>query len=61
VVFVGYGVRTPDGSYDDYAGVDVKGKIVAMFNGAPPSLPSELQAHLSARREKACMLAITVQ
>ncbi|HMD09622.1 MAG TPA: M28 family metallopeptidase [Candidatus Acidoferrum sp.] len=52
VVFVGYGVRTPDGSYDDYAGVDVKGKIVAMFGGAPPSLPSELQAHLSALREK---------
>jgi hypothetical protein len=52
VVFVGYSVRTPDGSYDDYAGVDVKGKIVAMFGGAPPSLPSELQAHLSALREK---------
>jgi Zn-dependent M28 family amino/carboxypeptidase len=52
VVFVGYSVRTPDGSYDDYAGVDVKGKIVAMFGGAPPSLPSELQAHLSSLREK---------
>jgi hypothetical protein len=52
VVFVGYGVRTPDGKYDDYAGVDVKGKIVAALNGAPPSLPSELRAHLSATREK---------
>jgi Peptidase family M28/PA domain len=52
VVFVGYGVKTPDGRYDDYAGVDVKGKIVAMFSGAPPSLPSELQAHLSSSREK---------
>jgi peptidase M28-like protein len=52
VVFVGYGVRTPDGRYDDYAGVDVKGKIVAVFSGAPPSLPSELQAHLSSLREK---------
>jgi PA domain len=52
VVFGGYGVWTPDGSYDDYAGVDVKGKIAAMFGGAPASLPSELQAHLSALREK---------
>src|SRR5580658_7507012 len=52
VVFVGYSVKTPDGGYDDYAGVDVKGKIVAMFGGAPPSLPSELQAHLSSLREK---------
>jgi hypothetical protein len=52
VVFVGYGVRTPDGQYDDYAGADVKGKIVALLAGAPPKLPSELQAHLSAGREK---------
>ncbi len=52
VVFVGYGVRTPDGKYDDYAGLDVRGKIVAVLIGAPPSLPSELRAHLSAVREK---------
>ncbi len=52
VVFVGYGVRTPDGKYDDYAGVDVRGKIVAVLVGAPSSLPSELQAHLSSTREK---------
>jgi hypothetical protein len=24
VVFAGYGVKTPDGRYDDYSGVDVK-------------------------------------
>jgi Zn-dependent M28 family amino/carboxypeptidase len=52
LVFVGYGVRTPDGKYDDYAGIDVKGKIVALLSGGPPSLPSELQAHLSSSREK---------
>jgi hypothetical protein len=51
-IFVGYGVTTPDGKYDDYAGVDVKGKIVAVVVGAPPSLQSELQAHLSSAREK---------
>src|SRR6202012_5050581 len=37
---------TPDGRYDDYAGADVKGKIVAILFGAPPALPSELGAHL---------------
>jgi hypothetical protein len=52
VEFVGFGVRTPDGKYDDYAGLDVKGKIVAFLLGAPPPLPSELQAHLSSTREK---------
>jgi hypothetical protein len=29
VVFVGFGVVTRDRHYDDYAGVDVKGKIVS--------------------------------
>jgi peptidase M28-like protein len=52
VVFVGYGVATPDGSYDDYGGIDVKGKIVALLSGAPPSLPSELRAHVGSAREK---------
>ena len=52
VVFVGYGVTTPDGSYDDYAGIDAKGKIVAYLSGAPPYLPSELRAHVGALREK---------
>ena len=52
VVFVGYGVSTPDGSYDDYAGLDVKGKIVAYLSGAPRSLPSKLRAHVGTLREK---------
>jgi Zn-dependent M28 family amino/carboxypeptidase len=52
VVFVGYGTATSDGSYDDYAGVDVKGKIIAALSGAPPSLSSELRAHVGSTREK---------
>jgi len=35
IVFVGYGVSAPEKSYDDYEGVDVKGKIVLMFRFAP--------------------------
>jgi Zn-dependent M28 family amino/carboxypeptidase len=52
LVFVGFGVRTPDGRYDDYAGADVKGKLVAVLDGAPANLRSELRAHLSSWREK---------
>jgi hypothetical protein len=52
LVFAGYGVRTPDGTYDDYAGLDVKGKIAVLLTGAPPSLSSELGAHLSAGLQK---------
>jgi hypothetical protein len=29
VVFVGFGVSAPEFDYDDYAGIDVRGKIVA--------------------------------
>lgn len=35
VVFVGYGLAAPSASYDDYADVDVKGKIVIVLRGLP--------------------------
>jgi Zn-dependent M28 family amino/carboxypeptidase len=35
LVFVGYGVVAPEYSWDDYAGVDVKGKTVVMFVNDP--------------------------
>ena len=35
VVFVGYGITAPEYGYDDYAGVDVKGKIVLMLRHEP--------------------------
>ena len=35
VVFAGYGITAPELNYDDYAGLDVRGKIVAVFNGEP--------------------------
>lgn len=35
VVFVGYGISAPEQGYDDYAGVEVKGKIVAFLRGMP--------------------------
>ncbi|HMP87977.1 MAG TPA: M28 family peptidase, partial [Lacibacter sp.] len=46
LVFAGYGVEIP-GQYSDYAGVDVKGKIVVLVNGAPGGLSSTLTAHFS--------------
>jgi len=35
VVFVGYGVTAPELNYDDYKGIDVKGKIVIMNRDVP--------------------------
>ncbi len=52
VVFVGYGVSAPSFKYDDYAGIDVHGKIVATLYGAPSKLPSAPGAHFSSTEEK---------
>jgi Zn-dependent M28 family amino/carboxypeptidase len=35
VVFVGYGVNAPEQDWNDYAGIDVKGKTVLMFVNDP--------------------------
>jgi len=37
IVFVGYGITAPEFGWDDYAGVDVKGKVVLCIVGDPPS------------------------
>jgi Peptidase family M28/PA domain len=40
VVFVGYGIVAPEHKWDDYAGVDVKGKVVLVMNNDPESDPA---------------------
>jgi len=37
VVFVGFGVTAPELNYDDYKGIDVKGKIVLVNRDVPPT------------------------
>jgi Zn-dependent M28 family amino/carboxypeptidase len=37
IVFVGYGATAPEFAWDDYAGVDVKGKVILCIVGDPPS------------------------
>jgi hypothetical protein len=39
VIFVGYGVTAPELNYDDYKGIDVKGKIVLMNRDVPYTDP----------------------
>jgi Peptidase family M28/PA domain len=47
VVFAGFGIVAPDLEHDDYANVDVRGKIVAMLAGAPPRFPHSQRAYYS--------------
>lgn len=37
IVFVGYGIEAPEYDWDDYKGVDVKGKVLLMLVNEPPS------------------------
>src|SRR5206468_5602635 len=41
VVFVGFGIVAKDRGWDDYDGVDVKGKVVLAIRGAPKSREAE--------------------
>jgi hypothetical protein len=51
IVFVGEGVTAPDQNYDDYRGIDVHGKIVAVLGNAP-DFESSLKAHYSSSELK---------
>ncbi|MBO9713025.1 M28 family peptidase [Sphingomonas sp.] len=53
VVFAGYGIVYPEGKRDDYKGLDVKGKVVAILTGVPEGLPTEVGAHLGDDDNKA--------
>jgi Zn-dependent M28 family amino/carboxypeptidase len=37
IVFVGYGIEAPEYQWDDYKGVDVKGKVALIIVNEPPS------------------------
>ncbi|PYM21051.1 MAG: aminopeptidase [Candidatus Rokuibacteriota bacterium] len=58
LVFAGYGITAPDLRYDDYAGVDVRGKAVLVLTGEPrgrdPASPFRRPDayHYSERRHK---------
>jgi hypothetical protein len=57
VVFVGYGISAPEMGYDDYANIDVRGKIVAYFGSAPASFPNNEMAHFSRETNKQVLAA----
>jgi hypothetical protein len=45
LVFAGFGVSAPELDHDDYAGLDVRGKIVVALSGAPPRFPNDQRAY----------------
>ena len=52
VVFAGYGLDLPKFGFNDYRGLDVRGKVVAVLSGFPKGTPSEMGAHLNADKAR---------
>src|SRR5437660_941512 len=52
LVFVGYGLKVPEKSYDDFAGVDIRGKIIVIFSGSPSEIPGALASHYQTAAER---------
>ena len=51
-VFVGYGLTIPEFQHDDFAGVDVRGKIVVLVRGGPSTIPGPVRAHYQSPEER---------
>jgi Zn-dependent M28 family amino/carboxypeptidase len=52
LVFAGYGLSIPEAKHDDFADVDVKGKVVVFLSGAPSAVPGPLAAHYQSAGER---------
>ncbi len=52
VIFAGFGISAPELHYDDYSGIDARGKIVLLLSGAPPNFPTDQRAFYSGSRLK---------
>jgi Zn-dependent M28 family amino/carboxypeptidase len=51
-VFCGYALSVPENRFDDFAGLDLKGKIVVFISGGPSTIPGNLRSHYSFRSER---------
>ncbi|HEX6179257.1 MAG TPA: PA domain-containing protein, partial [Thermoanaerobaculia bacterium] len=52
IVVAGYGVTAPELGHDDYANIDVRGKVVVIFSGAPSRFEPTVRAHYSSSSGK---------
>jgi peptidase M28-like protein len=52
LVFVGHGISDRQVRIDEYAGLDVRGKIVVVLEGAPAGLSSDVGAHLETTKDE---------
>jgi Zn-dependent M28 family amino/carboxypeptidase len=51
LVFAGYALHLPEAGYDDFAGQDLRGKVVVYLNGGPGTIAGALKSHARAAQE----------
>jgi Zn-dependent M28 family amino/carboxypeptidase len=56
LIFAGYGLRIPEMNYDDFAGIDAKGKVLVVFSGSPSEVPGPLASHYQSMAERSKVL-----
>ena len=52
LVFVGYGLKVPEKNYDDFAGLDLRGKIIVILAGSSSEIPGALASHYQTAAER---------
>ncbi|MFN2238556.1 MAG: M28 family metallopeptidase [Thermoanaerobaculia bacterium] len=56
-VFAGFGISAPDLEWDDYARIDVRGKVAVILASAPGQFPPTLRAHHASSANKISLAA----
>lgn len=58
LVFIGYGFHLPEVGHDDFAGLDLRGKVAVVINGpGPTGLSGALKSHARADRARQLLAA----
>ncbi len=58
LVFIGYGMHLPEAGHDDFAGLDLRGKVAVVINGqGPANLSGALKSHARADRARQLLAA----
>ena len=52
LVFIGYGLHLPEAGHDDFAGVDLNGRIAVAIAGGPAEISGALKSHARAERSR---------
>jgi Zn-dependent M28 family amino/carboxypeptidase len=50
LVFIGYGLHIPEAGHDDFAGVDLAGKVAVVIGGGPADISGALKSHARSAR-----------